>query len=77
MDHSMSDSERRRRRTERARKGGRSLLERYGREHFAAMGRKGGRPTFWESLAKAEKRAAATRVKPGRPSNANQERTGQ
>ena len=41
MDHSMSDSEHQRRRTERARKGGRSLLERYGREHFAAMGRRG------------------------------------
>ena len=67
MDYSMNDSESQRKRTERGRKGGQALLQRYGREHFIAMGRRGGRPTWREALLRAEARAAETRTKRGRP----------
>ena len=70
MDYSVDEAERRRRRTDRARKGGQALLDKYGREHFSRMGRRGGRPTFWQSLDNARAQGAEdrdSRPKPGRP----------
>lgn len=49
----LSKEERHRRLTERARKGGLALLAKRGKEHFVQMGRRGGRPTWRDSLAKA------------------------
>ena len=48
------DSERRKRRTERARKGRLAVKAKYGRGYFAEIGRLGGRPTWQEALAKAK-----------------------
>ena len=64
---------RRQRRVEKARKGGLALKAKYGRDHFVQIGKLGGRPTFWEDLAKRKARTAAIRegiVGPGRPRNA-------
>ena len=64
---------RQQRRTERARKGGLSTKAKYGHDHYVRIGSLGGRPTFWEALAKAKAREAAVtsmRVKPGRPRKA-------
>ena len=61
------------RRTERARKGGLGTKAKYGHDHYVKIGKLGGRPTFWESLAKAKAREAdihSKGVKPGRPRNA-------
>ena len=60
-----------RRRTERARKGGLATLAKHGREHYARIGRLGGRPNFKQALEKAQAREAeARRAKPGRPQKA-------
>ena len=64
---------RQQRRTERARKGGLATKAKYGHDHYVRIGRLGGRPTFWEALAKAKAREAeidSKRVKPGRPRKA-------
>ena len=34
-------------------KGGRTVMEKYGREHFSRIGKLGGRPTWQEALDKA------------------------
>ena len=58
--------------TRRNRKGGLALLAKRGLEHYAEMGRKGGRPTFEESLTRARLKAgelttaARARSRPGR-----------
>ena len=46
--------DRKRRRIERARKGGLGLLAKRGGEHFVQMGKLGGRPTWQDSLEKAK-----------------------
>ena len=64
---------RQQRRTERARKGGLATKAKYGPGHYVRIGSLGGRPSFWEALAKAKAREAevtSMRVKPGRPRNA-------
>ena len=61
------------RRSERARKGGLAVKAKYGHDHYVRIGSLGGRPTFWEALAKATAREAevtSMRVKPGRPRKA-------
>ena len=66
--------ERHQRRVEKARKAGLALKAKYGHEHFVRIGKLGGRPTFWESLAKEKARQAAIQeriVGPGRPRNAS------
>ena len=58
------------------RKAGLALVAKYGREHMAWMGRRGGRPTWQEAIERAnqresDRRAAATerrRAGPARPS---------
>ena len=69
-----SETAKKQRLIERATKGGNALKEKYGLEHFARIGKLGGRPTFWESLEKARTREIGVRangVKPGRPRNAH------
>lgn len=69
MDHSVDEAEHRRRLTDRARKGGHATKAKYGSEHYRRIGAMGGRPTFWESLAKAQARDAENKhsgPKPGR-----------
>ncbi len=64
---------RQRNRTERARKGGLATMAKYGREHYARIGKLGGRPTFHEAVAKARAREAevqSKRTMPGRPRRA-------
>ena len=64
---------RQQRRTERARKGGLATKAKYGHDHYVHIGSLGGRPTFWQALAKAKAREAEAQskgVKPGRPRNA-------
>ncbi len=70
MAATVSAEELRQRRIERARKGGEALRDRYGREHFVAMGRLGGRPTWDQVVDKANAREAATPSKRGRPRSA-------
>ena len=70
MDHSIGEAERQRRRTERARKGGEATLAKHGADHYRRIGQLGGRPTFWESLARARLNDAEnrnSRPKLGRP----------
>ena len=62
-------SKRKQRRVEKARKGGLATLAKYGPEHYSAIGKLGGRPTWEEALAKAKAHEAEVRsrgVKPGR-----------
>ena len=47
-------NDRRRRRIERARKGGLAVKAKYGLEYFSRIGRLGGRPTWQQELAKAK-----------------------
>ena len=52
--------------------GGRALVERYGRAHMAAIGRKGGQATFNEIVRNANARAnEARRRSKRRPSRAH------
>ena len=65
-----STEKRRQRRIDKARKGGLATKAKYGHDHYVRIGSRGGRPTFWEALAKAKAHEAAIasmRVKPGRP----------
>ena len=41
--------------------GGTATFERHGRDHMSAIGRRGGRPTWEESLEKARKREEEAR----------------
>ena len=66
-------AKRQQRRTEHARKGGLATRARHGQEHYARIGKLGGRPTFHEALAKARTREAEAQSKgvgPGRPRKA-------
>ena len=67
MNQLVHDGGRHQRRVERAIKGGLALKTKYGREHFVLMGRRGGRPTWQEGLAKAK--ARASEAKAGRPNS--------
>ena len=69
MTQPASDGERHQRRTERSRKGGLALKAKYGSEHFVWMGRRGGRPTWQEELARARARESEDKTKAGRPSS--------
>ena len=65
-----SKTEGQQRRIERARKGGLATKAKYGREHYSALGKLGGRPTWQEALEKAkalEVELQSHRGKPGRP----------
>ena len=57
----VNDEQRRRRRIERARKGGEAVKAKYGMEYYSRIGRLGGRPTWQEELAKARARDVRTR----------------
>ena len=61
MSDGDNDSERRRRRIERARKGGLAVKAKYGIDYFAQIGRMGGRPTWQEELARAKAKDGARR----------------
>ncbi len=68
-----SIAKRQERRTERARKGGLATMAKHGREHYARIGKLGGRPAFHEATAKAKAREAevqSKKAKPGRPRKA-------
>ena len=69
MTQPASDGGRHQRRVERSRKGGLALKAKYGRDHFVWMGRRGGRPTWQEGLAKAKAREFEGKAKVGRPSS--------
>ena len=53
------------------RKGGLATLAKHGREHYVALGKLGGRPTWGEALAKAQAQEAERKSRsgpgPGRP----------
>ena len=69
-----TEAKRKQRRVERARKGGLATKAKYGREHFVALGKLGGRPTWQEALAKAKAHEAEVNSKgrgPGRPRNSH------
>ena len=57
----VNEEQRRRRRIERARKGGEAVKAKYGLEYYSRIGRLGGRPTWQEELAKARARDVRTR----------------